>query len=288
MKLIVRADDFGYTNIFNQGTMKAVEEGIVTYVDLMLDCPGLEDAIERIKNYPWITVGWHGGHFWGKPAADPQKIGSLLDETGRFKFRVNQKLKNEIDFEEAVIECRAQIERCFQLLKRVPEVTSLGNTVFDQARKQVCDEYGIAYDIMRKKDRITGIVSQPAEKYQNLGIFMPTQHESVYKILYSDYAEERQKYDPVQYFIDDPDQLMKENIVITAWHPGYLDDTIYFDSSKHFNLARVIDIQALCDPCLKRWIKENQVELINVHDALYGTHQYQEHLKEIGSELYLG
>lgn len=39
MKLIVRADDFGYTKTHNDGTMKAIDDGIVTSVDIMLDTP---------------------------------------------------------------------------------------------------------------------------------------------------------------------------------------------------------------------------------------------------------
>ena len=117
---------------------------------------------------------------------------------------------------------------------------------------------------------------------------MPCQHDSCYKILYSDYAEEREKYDPVAYYLNDEDQLLKEDIVITAWHPGYLDDYIYFDSSKHFNLARVIDIKAMCDPKLKQWIIENKVELVNIKDALYGSQYYQNYLHSIHSRLYMG
>ncbi len=286
MKLIIRADDFGYTKAHNDGTMKAIEEGIVTYVDLMLDTPGTLDAIERIKDKPWISVGWHGGHFWGKPKADPKLIPSLLDETGRFKFRVDQKLKDDVVFEEAYIECKTQIEYCIRHLGKVPVATTFASdSIFEQARKKVCDEYGIRYDYMRKRDRKSNIETQPNQKYADLKIYMPTQHDSIYKILYSDYAEEREKYDPVKYFVEDIDHLLNEEVVITAWHPGYLDDYIYFDSSKHFNLARVIDIKALCSEELKQWIIDNKIELINLNDALLGTNDYQNYLKLKNSPL---
>ena len=162
------------------------------------------------------------------------------------------------------------------------------NLLFEKARAQVCDEYGIAYDFMRKVDRKTRKEAVPADRWKCLNIFMPCQHDSCFKILYSDYAEEREKYDPVAYYLNDEDQLLKEDIVITAWHPGYLDDYIYFDSSKHFNLARVIDIKAMCDPKLKQWIIENKVELVNIKDALYGSQDYQNYLHSIHSCLYMG
>lgn len=286
MKLVMRADDFGYTKVYNDGMMKAVREGVVTYVDLMLDCPGTEDAIEQIKAYPWISVGWHGGHFWGRPVADPKLIPSLLNEAGQFKFRIDQELKNDVVYEEALIECRAQVEKCIRLLGHAPVCTSINHDyLFERARAQVCDEYGIAYDFMRKLDRKSRKEAQPAEKWKHLNIFMPCQHDSCYKILYSDAAENREKYDPVAYYVNDDDQLLKEDIVITAWHPGYLDDIIYFDSSKHFNLARVIDIKAMCDPKLKQWIIDHKVELVGIKDALYGTQDYQNYLRSIDSEL---
>ncbi|MGN1054189.1 MAG: ChbG/HpnK family deacetylase, partial [Erysipelotrichaceae bacterium] len=75
-RLIIRADDFGYTRIHNLGTFEAIDNGIVTSVDMMLDTPGSIDAMERIKDYPWISIGWHA-HFWGRPVLDPSEVPSM-------------------------------------------------------------------------------------------------------------------------------------------------------------------------------------------------------------------
>jgi hypothetical protein len=45
---------------------------------------------------------------------------------------------------------------------------------------------------------------------------MPTQHESVYLDLYSNVPEEKLKYDPIQYFMDDPDGMKNHKVSITA------------------------------------------------------------------------
>ncbi len=50
---------------------------------------------------------------------------------------------------------------------------------------------------------------------------------------------------------------------------------------------RVKDVEALCDERVIQWIIDNRIELVNHRDALYGTNEYQEHLKETGSPLYL-
>lgn len=290
MKLVMRADDFGYTKVFNAGTIKAIEEGLITTVDIMLDTIGTIDALETIKNYPWISVGWHGGHCWGKPVADPRLVSSLLNKEGRFKYWNNATLKNDVIYEEALIECRAQINRCIQILGKAPICTSFGqDNIYERARKQVCIEFGIHFDYMEKKDRVTKITSYPLDKYRKLDIYMPTQHDSVYLDLYADSPSERLKYNPVKYFIEDPDNLKNHKVSITAWHPGYLDEYIFNEFPKnHFHTARVVDISSMCSPVLKKWVETKKVELVNMNDVLLGVNEYQNHLKANDSTLYVG
>lgn len=286
MKLIIRADDFGYTPTYNAGTEKAIMEGIVTSVDLMLDCPGLEDACERIKKYPWISIGWHGGHFWGQPALDPARVPSMVDTNGNFKFRHDKKAKDNCDYNEVVAECRAQLDRCIHLLGRVPDYTS-GSThmgPFEQARHQVCDEYGIPYNFCTKPGPDPGSLDElPNERFKDEDIYMVNQPATVYKPCTSPIHAERMAYDPVGYFLNNSDNMLERNIVITAWHPGFLDDYILNESS--FTEARIIDVSALCSPVLKKWIMDNQVELINFRDALFHSREYQNHLHSVNSPL---
>ncbi|MDF2524058.1 MAG: hypothetical protein K0R31_1699, partial [Clostridiales bacterium] len=198
----------------------------------------------------------------------------------------NPDLKHTVAFEEALIECRAQVEKCIRLLGKSPDTTWIqDDSPVERARRQVCDEYGIVYGFAKKVDRKTRQEMQPSEKYKHLNMYMPTQHDSVYKILYSDFAEARAAYDPVKYFVEDTDHLLEKETCITAWHPGYLDSFVYKDSSKHFNLARPMDIAALCSEELKQWIKDNKVQLVNHRDALFGTREYQNHLKAVNSDL---
>lgn len=286
MKLIVRADDFGYTEGYNAGTIKAIEEGIVTSADLMLDTPGAVDAMERIKKYPWISIGWHA-HFWGRPVLPPEEVPSMVDETGKFKFRKQQSLKATCVFEEVLKECHAQMERCIQILGKVPDTAGIqrSGTAFEEARRQICEEYGIAYNFMDKPDA-KGVIAEARECYQHLHIYMPNQPASVYQTCYEDSYEVRMTYDPVQYYLKDEGDILKREIALTAWHPGYLDDYILQES--RLREARIMDIAALCDNRLKEWIIDHHIELINHRDALYGTHEYQNHLRSINSPLYIG
>ena len=43
-KLIIRADEVGYTEVCNIGTFETFHHGYATTADVMLDAPGIEDA----------------------------------------------------------------------------------------------------------------------------------------------------------------------------------------------------------------------------------------------------
>ena len=297
MKLVVRADDFGFTKIYNEGLMKTIDHGIVTTVDLMLDTPGLEDACERIKKCPWISVGWHT-HFWWKPVLSAWKVSSLVDETtGRFKSGLSN--RNDVDYDEAVAECRAQVQQCIRLLGKAPDTTDLnGTSVFDNARKQVCDEYGIIYHFAEKHMKSPHIASDancrfeetkvvgPSEAYRDLDIYFPTDLFSLKAVHQDSAACFMMNYDPVQYYREDPDHMRDHKVAVMPWHPGYLDDfMVEVYDNPLLNAARPLDIRALCSDAIKEWIRENRIELVNYRDAIFGTCEYQNHLKAIGSDL---
>ncbi len=221
MKLIVRADDVGYTKVHNDGTFATIENGITTACDLMLDCPGLEDACERLKNYPWISIGCHT-HLWGRPVLDETKVKSMIDENGRFKWRKQKDLIQEVDFDEAVAECTAQIERCYKLLGRIPTTWSMheGNNPVTKAIEAVCDHYGIVYDFVQGKDyKGNERICNP--KYVDAQIFeyllKGNPHVKSMK------NEDIELYHPA-------DALMDLQVDDKTWlfsrHPGYLDNYV--------------------------------------------------------------
>lgn len=261
MKLVVKADDYGYTKTYNEGTIESIENGITTVVDLMLDTPGVEDGIERIKAYPWISVGWHGSHFWGRPVADPSLVPSMVDpSTGRFKnWRHHQEDKYNVRYEEAIIECRAELEKCIRLLGRVPEIARIrDDSQLEMAKKTLCDEYGINYTY----DKTLKHLSNGTPEYAKANT---------------------PEYDPVKYIMSCQEMVDTADAAISVWHSGYCD--AYIASESSFTGVRCVDVAAMCSDTLKQWIIDNKIELINIHDYLYGTHDYQNHLKVIGSPL---
>ncbi len=281
MKVIFRADDVGYTYTYDLGTWKAVDEGIVTACDVMLDTPGFEDAAKKLKDYPWITIGWHT-HFWGRPVLSPSEVPSMVNEEGRFKWRKDRSLMNEVDYDEAVKECRAQIERCRDLMGRIPDTGGASpDTVLGKAICDVCDEYGIVRNFTSGKG-YGGRETKADPKYadRNIQEFVDFSGKHTKSLNVVDFPY----YDPAGSIMEMP---IDDSIIwLRSQHPGYLDDYILAESS--CTIPRVKDVEAYTSPVVKNWIIENKIELVNTCDALYGTNDYQDHLKDINSPLWIG
>lgn len=293
-KLIVRADDVGYTNVCNIGTFETMTNGIVTSADVMLESPGTEDALKRLKEMPWISVGWHS-HFWFSPVLPPEQVKSLVIP-GTNRFRKDIVRTDEIDAGELEAEMHAQMKRCLEILGRVPDTTDISKTVtvFSTVKQKICDDYGIAHHFATKGGRDG--VTPPSEKWADRKILIPAPTNAYKEIESDSVTSQYNNYDPVRYYLDDPDGmlLLPDDVIFEqSWHPGYVDYTVYKlgdagPMARFFTGIRTQDVAALCDNRLREWIKANKIELINFRDALYGTNEYQNHLRAIGSDLYIG
>jgi predicted glycoside hydrolase/deacetylase ChbG (UPF0249 family) len=321
-KMIIRADDVGFSKVCNIGTFETIEKGVVTSADVMLDSPGTEDALERLRAFPWISVGWHG-HMWGASVLEPKQVPSLVEKDGQFagRFKLDLGQADGVVYEEAVKELRAQLDRCIKILGRVPDTGGggRGNSPWGRACQQVSDEYGLVYGFesraasdKRVLDKIEAAqkageewakyysptprpASKPDEKWASRKI-LTVDGSLAYIDLYTDHVSEVEaKYDPVLYYTEDRAGILKypdDVIIEQSWHPGYVDYYVYRlgergrrARAQQFVVGRVQDVAALCDVRLRNWIKENHIELVNYRDALHGTREYQNHLRLIGSDL---
>lgn len=82
-KLIINADDFGYTRGVSEGIIRAHREGILTSATLMANGAAFDDAVERAKANPKLGVGCHLVLTGGKSVAPREEIPSLADREGR-------------------------------------------------------------------------------------------------------------------------------------------------------------------------------------------------------------
>jgi hopanoid biosynthesis associated protein HpnK len=83
-RLIVNADDFGLSTSVNTAVIRAHRDGILTTASLMVNEPGLDEAVALAKQNPKLGVGLHLSLLCGRAALSPEKIPGLVSPHGEF------------------------------------------------------------------------------------------------------------------------------------------------------------------------------------------------------------
>lgn len=87
MRLILNADDFGYSSDTVSATIDCLERGIVTSATIMPSMPATQEAIEFARRRPDLSFGVHltlVNDFGAVPLSELDKIRSLVRPDGRF------------------------------------------------------------------------------------------------------------------------------------------------------------------------------------------------------------
>lgn len=83
-RLIINADDFGYTTGVNRAIVEAHTHGVVTSSTLMANGPSFAEAVQQAKNLPRLSVGCHVLLTDGEPVLSAQRLASLTTDS-RFR-----------------------------------------------------------------------------------------------------------------------------------------------------------------------------------------------------------
>ena len=84
-KLLIRADDIGYSEAVTAGILSALESGLVKSAGLMVNMPFTEKSVELIKDRTDICFGLHVNLVIGPACCqDREAVKDLVDGQGRF------------------------------------------------------------------------------------------------------------------------------------------------------------------------------------------------------------
>ena len=117
-RLIVNADDFGFTAGVNRAIVEAHTRGIVTSSTLMVNGRAFEDAVRLARTVPRLSVGCHVVLIDGEPVLDALHLPTLaVADSGGARFRDGlisfafRALAGRLDPGEIEAEARAQIRK---------------------------------------------------------------------------------------------------------------------------------------------------------------------------------
>ncbi|WP_085829922.1 ChbG/HpnK family deacetylase [Collinsella vaginalis] len=251
-RLLIRADDVGYSYAVDLGIARTVHEGLIRSVGVMPNMPEAEHGASLLAGAD-IAIGQHTNVCLGEPCADPKRVGSLLDERGRFKssrtFRAAYKEGLDfVDYDEAVIEAEAQLERFLQIVGREPDYFE-AHAVMSESLNRAIEDVALSHGFR---------FHEPS--------FDPTAtiacgEGSVRMVMHS----MQPGYEPAEAIRQTVGDMADGETVIFVCHPGYLDRFILEHSS--LTTDRTKEVDALIDPGLRTWLDERtNLELIDYRD----------------------
>ena len=114
-RLIVNADDFGFTPGVNAGIIHAYKTGIVTSTTIMANGEAFDDAVALALANPGLGVGCHLAIVGGRPVAQAEEVPSIVDGNGLLPPTLGQFMlrlaRGSVKSEDIAREFRAQVTR---------------------------------------------------------------------------------------------------------------------------------------------------------------------------------
>jgi predicted glycoside hydrolase/deacetylase ChbG (UPF0249 family) len=112
MKIIINADDFGFTKSVNEAVFTLAKRGTLTSTTVMVNMPYWEE-VDRLLEHPNFGIGLHFNITQGKPILDASEISTIVNsETGEFyEFKELRKRSKQgkINVNDVYKELKAQI-----------------------------------------------------------------------------------------------------------------------------------------------------------------------------------
>lgn len=246
-RLLVRADDLGYTDGINAGIRRAVLSGIVRSVGVMANMPLAEEGIASLSGMD-VAWGVHVNITAGSPLTGG-RAQSLVNADGAFfpsaSYRADP--SRHVDCSEVFDEALAQIDRLAEMIGRSPDYVDY-HAVADctmmqaienaaAARKLLCNPIPFGEtEMMLRKTRVRCLQLRGSGQDDDATLFLKEQIES----------------------------LKEGETGLYISHPGYVDYPLY--QHDPCNIRRAQEVEALCDASLPEWLACRQVKLIDFRD----------------------
>ncbi|MGI6229835.1 MAG: ChbG/HpnK family deacetylase [Tractidigestivibacter sp.] len=256
MKLIIRADDLGYSEAVNRGIEKSVRRGLVRSVGVMPNMEQAQPGLEMLEGCD-VAFGQHTNVCLGRPCADPAAIPTLVDENGMLhssrEYRAAWKEGRELAAtDDLVREIEAQYQRFVELVGHDPD-------------------YFEAHAVMSKN--LHEALAIVAEKYHLRWLdTSPVRFEGTFAgkpIAMAQMGSMDPGYDARAYLYKTVGELLNTQSadvpVVYVCHPGWLDEFILTHSSLTVN--RTKEVEMLCDPAVAAWLRDRNVELLDFRDV---------------------
>lgn len=248
-QIIIRADDLGYCEAVNLGIIKTVKDGIINNIGLMVNMPTSVAGLSALQQLDKpVDIGLHTVICTGRPVSDPSQLPSLTTPDGQFKASsvYRQATHDFVNLDEAIVEIEAQYQRFVTLVGRQPD--------YFEGHAVVSDNFVKALRIVAERHQLRFL------EYHFDGAPTPLNG----KQLYVEMDSMKPDYHPFKTLQKTVNTSHSDGLEVMVCHPGYLDEFILTHSS--LTIPRTQEVTMLCDEKTKRWLAEQNVELLRYSD----------------------
>ncbi|MCL1936745.1 MAG: chitin disaccharide deacetylase [Defluviitaleaceae bacterium] len=244
MRVILNADDYGYSKGVNLGIIESHINGVVKSTTMMANMSGFEHGIKLAKENETLKIGVHLTLTAGKTLGGVYK--TISDENGMFlplREIENLAKENKLDTVEIENEYTLQIEKILN--------TGIKPTHFDGHHHTQCLPNIIDVFLkIAKKYNVPVRVSDKsiADKHNLKAVALNTE-------FFGENVTDRGIIDILS--------SLKEDTEIMC-HPAYIDEFLYKSSS--YNINRAFELGILTNQKLKDFINEKNIVISSFED----------------------
>lgn len=237
-KIIINADDFGFTKAVSLGIVTGAKYGCITSTSLIVNLDDSAYAASLIDSNVNLGVGLHINVTKGKPVSSLNLVKTLVESNGEFHSSSWYLDKNNrVDENELILEFDNQFKRFTELMNRLPDHIDIHHIYdFYGNYPKLCQHIVNSYDIPCRMDNYPSYYKYP--KVKKLDNF------------------ETKEYTFESYLNTIKNAVDEEYIELTM-HPGFVDKKLMNMSS--LNLDRMNDLDVIMN---KDFIKE--IEKMNL------------------------
>ena len=246
MKLIINADDFGYSPGINRGILWGFRRGVITDTSLLINQPFTAEAVQISKDCPGIPVGLHINLTRGVPVSNPYDVNSLLDKHGYFK-KAGHFLPDSIDAAHVEKEVLAQLE-CFYH-------AGLEATHLDAHQHIHC--YPVVMKAMVKGAKIYGIPVRSID--QKTRFILNTEKILTPDYFISDFFSSA-TINNLRSVLSSAAAKYPRGVVELMTHPGFNDGN---PQNSSYYSQREEELKILCSQDMQAMLQDLQIELVN-------------------------
>ena len=286
-RLIVNADDFGFTQGVNRAIVEAHTKGIVTSATLMANGRAFQDAISNARAIPTLSIGCHVVLIDGQPMSDWRQIPSLTSSDGRFsnslKSFAARALTGRLDADEIESEAGAQIRKLQSAGIGVSHVDTHKHTHLFPAVLRPLLRAALACGVgairnpfgPRKPLRSGDLVKRPSlwTRYAEVRVFRALANRFREAVKKEEFATPDGTFGIVVTGALD-EQLFRAIAAIIpegTWefvcHPGYNDDDLRMANTR-LRQSRETELRLLTMPEVRELLAQKGIELISYRDLL--------------------